>query len=67
MRLGGFCALSITLAKQCQRHRNKAKLASKIADEYTAAQNLPPSLAAQAGPRGKKTRKADGAEAGEGE
>ncbi|TIB13924.1 hypothetical protein E3P92_02128 [Wallemia ichthyophaga] len=44
---------------------NKAKLASKIADEYTAAQNLPPSLAAQAGPRGKKMRKADGAEAGE--
>ncbi|TIB84618.1 WD40 repeat-like protein [Wallemia mellicola] len=41
------------------KHSNKAKLQSKLADEYKGAQNLPPSLAAQEGPRGKKSRKAD--------
>ncbi|TIC04907.1 WD40 repeat-like protein [Wallemia mellicola] len=41
------------------KHSNKAKLQSKLADEYKGAQNLPPSLAAQEGPRGKKSRRAD--------
>lgn len=45
--------------RNTNEYSNKAKLQSKLADEYKGAQNLPPSLAAQEGPRGKKTRKAD--------